>query len=301
MKKFTLAVLALLAFTFIFSTVGCAEIENGVKIQYATITLDYTDVDGTAKTEDVVIKLYTNYAPKTIENFINLAKGGKYNGTNVNHIDGSWFTIGGYNVTDEALTDANTDLTAIDGEFYNNGLKGNKLSVKAGSVVMFRSFSDKNGSNYNTATDTFAICTGTSAPFTTSEYCVFGMIEDADDLDVLNEIAELRNVSAEEDETEYKRYYVGGVDKLADKYFVNGVFEEEKAHKDSIDVEDAEKMIAGGELYREAGYISTEDYDEFKEVAIKFINAISAKEAAYFYCVPKYSVTIKSVTISNKI
>lgn len=302
MKKFTLAVLAILAFTFIFSSVGCDQIENGVKIKYATITLEYTDVDGDAKTEDVVVKLYTNYAPKTIDRFISLAEAGKYNGTNVNHVDSSWFTLGGYNVTDTAITNANADLTPLEGEFYNKGFKGNKLTVTKGSVVMFRDFANKNSANYDTAYDTFAICTASSAPFTASEYCVFGMIEDDDDLDVLDEIIELRNVSTSEDETEYNRYYLGGVDTLAKAYYNDdNTFNEVKADKDGIDVEDVEKVVEGGELYFEAGYITAEDYKAFSEVALKFINAISAKEAAYFYCVPKYNVTIKAVAITKKI
>lgn len=300
MKKLSLALCAILAIAFMFSMTACEEIENGVTIKFVTFTLDFVDADGENRTEDITVKLYTNYAPESTARVMELAENGKYNNTNVNHVDSNWFTLGGFTVSDTAVTPVESGKGNLVGEFQANGLSGNKLTVSAGSVVMYRAFRNDNSSNFNTADMALAICTSSSAPFTASQYCVIGKIVDNDQLDVLQDILDLRNVSDDEEEVEYNRYYVGGIADIA-KSFLNedGTLNSAEADDHDIELADVNKVIEDGELFFEPGYMTAEDYEEFEEVATKFINSISENSATYFYNVPKNPVTVTSVKVSN--
>ncbi len=300
MKKFSFALCVILVFALMFSMSAC-EMENGVTIKYATLNLTYVNEDGDTKTEDIVIKLYTNYAPDTIERFVELAEDGFYNNTVVNNAESSWFTLGGYKMNGTELEEVTSGKENLYGEFAANGWSGNGLNITKGSVVMYRDFTNANTNNYNTANSKFAICTGTATPFTVTNYSVFGKIEDTADLKVLDEIIALRD-KTEDSETLFNRYYVGGIDEIA-KSFLNedGTINEAKADDKNIEMEDIEKVVEGGEEYHTAGYISAEEYDDFVTVATKFINSINSNAAAYFYYVPWNTVTLNSVKISNKI
>lgn len=294
MKKFSLIMCLVLLIASVFTFSACDEKENGITIKYATLSISYTDEEGTAKNEDVTLKLYVNYAPETIARFISLANEGFYNDTIVNSVENAWISLGGYKLTNnelEKITSGNT----IEGEFYKAGWQGNNLTVSAGSVVMYREPSNIDGNNYDTADCRFAICKDSAAPFASTEYCVIGKLADSDQISVIEDIIKLRS-KTENDVTEYKRYYVGGVETIAQKFIDNESLADEKG----VEIEDAQKLVEGGSLYRTAGYIDDTDYDEYIAVANNIITAYGSKTYAYFYALPYNNVTLKSVTVSNK-
>lgn len=298
MKKFGLALCLVMIAVLSLSVAGCKTMENGVEIKYASISLSYTDIDGNSVSEDVTVKLYTNYAPRTIAHFIDLCGKGFYDNSVVSHVESSWFALGGFKLNGDALEKLTSGKT-VNGEFSANGFTGNKLNVKKGSVVMYRKPTTAHASNYNTADCMIAICTSTAAPFTASEYCVIGEITDGTQLENLSKISALAS-RTEEEETVYNRYYAGGIAELAAGYLdENGSLTREAAEK-NIDLEDIEKVIAGGEYYREAGKISDEDYDDFIEIARTFVNAASDKLYEYFYVMPVNTVKVTGTKIGNK-
>ena len=61
MKKLSLAVCILLSLTLLFSFTACSEVENGVKIKYATVTFQIGE--DTTNTKDLTFKLYNYQFP----------------------------------------------------------------------------------------------------------------------------------------------------------------------------------------------------------------------------------------------
>ncbi len=301
MKNLRLAVAMLLAMSVLFSFTACKTMENGVEIKFATISLSFVDEDGVDRNEDVVIKLYTNYAPETIDRFIELATDGFYKNTVVNNAQTSWISLGGHKMNGELMEKLSSGKT-INGEFYDNGWRGNTLTVTKGSVVMYRDFSTKSYSNYNTADCRFAICTSASAPFTSTEFTVIGKIEDSADMEVISDIIALAEKEGnDEDEILYNYYYAGGIAELAQTFIgENGQLTEE-ALENEIELTDIEEVSEGGDLYFEEGFITVDEYEDFKAAANKFINAVGDKTATYFYNAPFNTVTVTGMKISNKI
>ena len=297
MKKVSLILCLVLILAAAFSFTACDEKENGVTIKYAKVSFSYTNKDGDDKNEDVTLKLYVNYAPEAIAQFIELADKGFYDGSIVNHIDSGFISLGGYKLTDGKLT-ALTSGKTVTGEFVENGWRGNNLSVSEGAVVMYREPTNIKENNYNTADCRFAICTSSSA-FTASEYCVIGKLADSKKIDVIKEIAELRS-KTENDVTEYNRYYVGGLKELAE------MFLNDKALADSknLDSKESEKLTENGSLYtyiaNEGVNIDDDDYNEVTSIASTLVSAYGSKLYAYFYNMPVSTVTVTKVAISSK-
>lgn len=303
MKKIAILVCAILTLCFSLSFASCTTWENGIKIKYATVTLSYPDDNGKVQTEDIVIKLYTNYAPETVDRFVQNAKGGLYNGTIVNTVESGWFSLGGNKLNGNVLETVTSGKGPLKGEFYDNSVQGNTLSVSSGAVIMYREFTNElDKSNYDTADMKFAICTGGSTPFNKNSYCVFGQVVEGD----LTKITALQYRSAsdssdEDAENDYNYYYMGGIAELA------AIIEADEELADKADAdydvtpEDYDDVAADGDLYYEPGYMDDEDYNEFIVTARKFINTIGSNEAAYFYKMPYQVVTITSVKITNKI
>ena len=243
------------------------------------------------------MKLYVSYAPETIKHFTDLVNNGFYKNTVVNHVESSWFEIGAFKLNGDALEKVTSGKT-VNGEFSSNGFVGNKLTVRKGSVVMYRKPTDANGSNYNTADCALAVCTSTAAPFSAAEYCVIGEITDNTQLNNLSYINALVSKTVD-DETVYNRYYAGGISDIAASFLNDDGTLKQTAVEKGIDAEDIEK-VTEGELFREAGTISDEDYDDFIDTARKFVNAVSGKIYEYFYTMPVNTVTVTNCKISKK-
>lgn len=123
----------------------------------------------------IVLELYPNLAPITVDNFVKLANEGFYDGLTFHRIVKGFMIQGG---------DPNGDGTGgpghtIKGEFASNGWN-NPLSHTRGVISMARS----NGND--TAGSQFFIVDG-DASFLDGQYAAFGKVTDG--LDVVDEIA----------------------------------------------------------------------------------------------------------------
>lgn len=156
MKKiliFLLTVLILLA--------GCSKTAKHTKVQIEM-------QDG----GKMVLELYPEYAPKTVDNFVKLVKSGYYDGTKFHRIIKGFMIQGGQ---------GNSETKTIKGEFSSNGFKKNTLKHTKGIISMART------SIPDTATSQFFICDGTAAHLD-GNYAAFGKLIDG--IDVLDKIAD---------------------------------------------------------------------------------------------------------------
>ena len=120
-------------------------------------------------------ELYPNLAPKTVENFVKLAKDNFYNGLIFHRvIEGFMIQGGGY---DSSLNPKETE--AIEGEFEANGFK-NPLKHTKGVLSMART------QDPNSASSQFFIMQET-APHLDGQYAAFGRITEG--LEYIDEIA----------------------------------------------------------------------------------------------------------------
>ena len=124
-------------------------------------------------------ELYPDKAPKTVENFVKLAKEGFFDGLIFHRvIKGFMIQGGGY---DESMTDKETD--SIKGEFKANGFMENDLKHTRGVLSMART------SDPNSASSQFFIM-HMDAPHLDAQYAGFGKLTDG--FDVLDAIASVK-------------------------------------------------------------------------------------------------------------
>lgn len=146
MKYFRIFVAAVLAFTVMCFS-GCSD-----------------------KTEEsFVITLYPEYAPITVENFVNLVEEGFYDGLTFHRIVEGFVAQGG---------DPNGDGTGgsdetIKGEFIDNGVTTNTMSHQRGVVSMAR-----NSTSYDSASSQFFICYDDCSSTLDGQYAAFGKIDE---------------------------------------------------------------------------------------------------------------------------
>ncbi|WP_432402056.1 peptidylprolyl isomerase [Wukongibacter sp. M2B1] len=125
----------------------------------------------------MVLELYPELAPKTVENFINLAKSGFYDGLKFHRIVKGFMIQGG---------DPNGDGTGgadknIKGEFAQNGFSKNTLKHTKGVISMARR------PDPNSASCQFFIVHG-DATFLDGQYAAFGMLIEGEE--TLDKIAD---------------------------------------------------------------------------------------------------------------
>lgn len=144
----------------------------------ATITLDNGD--------EINLELYPDLAPETVENFIELADDGFYDGTIFHRVIED-FVIqgGGY---DEDLNKLKT--STIDGEFTSNGFV-NELSHERGVISMARVSNDP-----DSASSEFFIVVEDAA-YLDGEYAAFGRVADDESMEVVDDISEVRTGTVE--------------------------------------------------------------------------------------------------------
>ena len=130
----------------------------------------------------IVMELYKNIAPITVQNYISLANSGFYDGLTFHRIDPTFMIQGG----DPDGNGTGGPGYEIEGEFSDNGHK-NDLSHTRGVVSMARRGSQTNpASMYNTAGSQFFICVQDST-FLDGQYAAFGKVLEG--MDVVDEIA----------------------------------------------------------------------------------------------------------------
>ncbi len=112
-----------------------------------------------------VMELYPEYAPQTVENFVELVSEGFYDGLTFHRVVEDFMAQGG----DPEGTGMGGSSKKIKGEFSINGFEQNILSHTRGVVSMARS------SSYNSASSQFFICYS-DATFLDGQYAAFGMV-----------------------------------------------------------------------------------------------------------------------------
>lgn len=127
----------------------------------------------------IVLELYRNVAPKTVENFISLSNQGFYDGLTFHRIDPSFMIQGG----DPAGNGTGGPGYQIYGEFSSNGFP-NDLSHTRGVISMARR---SNGND--TAGSQFFICVQDSV-FLDGNYAAFGRVLEG--MDTVDAIANAR-------------------------------------------------------------------------------------------------------------
>ena len=129
------------------------------------------------------LELDTQYAPKTVEHFVNLVKQNYFDGTIFHRIiENFMIQTGGYKVEENTLMEM-PPVESIQGEFASNGFN-NGLSHELGVISMART-SDK-----NSATSQFFICAAT-CPWLDGEYAAFGKTIDEESKQVVLEVSKV--------------------------------------------------------------------------------------------------------------
>ncbi len=124
----------------------------------------------------ITLTLDGNYAPKTVENFVELAESGFYDGLTFHRIIKGFMIQGG----DPEHNGKGGSGKNIVGEFAENGIENN-LSHKRGVISMARS------QKPNSASSQFFICDADSSASLDGKYAAFGWVTDG--MDVVDKIA----------------------------------------------------------------------------------------------------------------
>jgi len=148
-------------------TVGCSKSKYSVEHPKVQIEME----DG----GKMVLELYPEYAPKTVDNFINLVENGFYDGLTFHRI------IKGFMIQGGAPNSDSPPVEPIKGEFASNGFEQNTLKHTKGVISMART-RDK-----DSATSQFFIMHG-DAPHLDGDYAAFGKLIEGED--VLDKIAD---------------------------------------------------------------------------------------------------------------
>ncbi|WYP27020.1 peptidylprolyl isomerase [Alkalihalobacillus sp. FSL W8-0930] len=123
---------------------------------------------------EVVMELYPDVAPKTVENFVKLASDGFYNGLTFHRVIPGFMIQGG----DPDGNGTGGPDHSVEGEFSSNGFE-NDLSHERGVVSMARSQDpDSAGSQFFIVVD--------DSTFLDGEYAAFGKVTEG--MDVVDEI-----------------------------------------------------------------------------------------------------------------
>lgn len=112
------------------------------------------------------VELYPQYAPETVENFVNLVSSGFYDGLTFHRVIDDFMAQGG----DPDGTGTGGSEKKIHGEFVQNGFTQNTLSHTRGVISMARQSND-----FNSASSQFFICYGDET-FLDGQYAAFGKV-----------------------------------------------------------------------------------------------------------------------------
>jgi len=163
MKRYTVLVMIILVITILFT--GCNSqdknknseiISNG---QHPRVQIEMHDGN------KMVFELYPEFAPETVENFINLSKSGFYDGLKFHRIIAGFMIQGG----DPRGDGTGGAENKIKGEFAENKFSQNTLKHTKGIISMARS------NDPNSASSQFFIMDG-EATSLDGKYAAFGKL-----------------------------------------------------------------------------------------------------------------------------
>ena len=183
MKRFIKIIAVVLAMMFVFSACG----GNG---DNQTTTSENVTVESRQKVKftmqdggEFIIVLYPEFAPETVENFVNLVSVGFYDGLTFHRVIDNFMAQGG----DPKGTGAGGSGKDIVGEFSVNGFTQNTLSHKRGVVSMAR-----NGYDFNSASSQFFICYDDRCVQLDGQYAAFGEVIEG--MEVVDSFLEVERV-----------------------------------------------------------------------------------------------------------
>lgn len=116
--------------------------------------------------DEIELDLYPDEAPLTVDNFVNLAKSGFYNGTIIHRVVKDFIIQGGGY---DAEYNRKTGASEIKGEFISNGFK-NSIKHERGVISMARI-----GTDPDSASSQFFIMQK-AAPHLDGDYAAFGEV-----------------------------------------------------------------------------------------------------------------------------
>ncbi len=160
----------LILFTTLLLITGCEEkdltkgtIENMEYSETEDVT-NYVKIV-TNKDKVIILELYPEVAPKTVDNFQKLVKEHFYDGLIFHRVIEDFMIQGG----DPLGTGIGGSDETIKGEFKNNGVENN-LKHEKGVVSMARS------QDMDSASSQFFICTGDNLSYLDGDYAAFGRV-----------------------------------------------------------------------------------------------------------------------------
>lgn len=182
MKKLFKIIALVLAMTFVFAACGGNSGDETTTSSAQSSESAHSQVKFTMENGgSFVIELYPEYAPKTVENFIELVESGFYDGLTFHRVVEDFMAQGG----------EGDNADRIIGEFSINGFEQNTLSHTRGVVSMARA------KDYNSASSQFFICYS-DATFLDGQYAAFGkVIEGMEVVDAFLEVERTYNSSGE--------------------------------------------------------------------------------------------------------
>ena len=128
---------------------------------------------------EMIVELYPDKAPKTVENFLGLVKSGFYSGLIFHRIIAGFMIQGGG--FDESFD--HIEAPAIKGEFIRNGFMSNDIKHKRGVLSMARTMDP------NSASSQFFIM-HKDAPHLDTQYAAFGAVVEG--IEVVDAIANVK-------------------------------------------------------------------------------------------------------------
>ena len=132
------------------------------------------------------LELYPEYAPITVDNFIDLVKSGFYDGLCFHRVIEGFMIQGGGFIYDNGLKEKKAPRT-IKGEFAMNGVK-NDLHHAPGVISMARTMIP------DSASSQFFICADDQA-YLDAQYAAFGRVCDEESMQVVLDIASVKTTS----------------------------------------------------------------------------------------------------------
>ena len=169
----------LLSTILLFSLAGCSGSVSSAEHSYVKVTMESGD--------SFIIELMPEYAPETVENFLQLVESGFYDGLTFHRIFPGFMAQGG----DPKGDGTGGSDKEIKGEFSSNGFDKNTLSHDRGVVSMARS------NEPDSASSQFFICySGDYKSSLDGNYAAFGkVIEGMETVDALTECERVYSVS----------------------------------------------------------------------------------------------------------
>lgn len=166
MKKFLKIIALVLAMTFVFCACGGNIGDETTTAPAGTSEAAHSQVKFTMESGgSFIVELYPEYAPETVDNFIDLVSSGFYDGLTFHRVVEDFMAQGG----DPEGTGFGGSDKSIKGEFSINGHTSNTLSHTRGVISMARS------SDFDSASSQFFICYG-DATFLDGQYAAFGKV-----------------------------------------------------------------------------------------------------------------------------